>query len=218
MIYAVLPNLFQGIDGINKNPKFLGETNSREIVIKTKALEEDVVAGLAKNIGDKISRTHTIAPVGILFEQVARQNPADPESPKIGLGRFHAELWILSWFGIDFSNFSKAWLVAIRFFFDALFPFILLFFISFFTRSVPDIILNRFFAKLHTPVQATKEGEAIALEESYKNFKKFDRRKLFPGSKWEIMKPKRIDYIGFFGSWVLVGFVILLLWLMVSIK
>ncbi len=145
IIYALLPNLFQGISLVNKNPKFLIETNSKEVSITTKALAEDVQAGLAFNIGDEISKIHKVAPVGIFFEQVARQDTSDPFSPKVGLGRFHAELWVLSWFGIDFSELSKAWLVAIRFFFDALFPFIFLFILSFFTKSVPELILHEIF-------------------------------------------------------------------------
>jgi hypothetical protein len=32
------------------------------------------------------------------------------------------------------------------------------------------------------------------------------------------MKPGRADFVGFGGTWVLVGVIILLLWLMVSIK
>jgi len=32
------------------------------------------------------------------------------------------------------------------------------------------------------------------------------------------MKPRKIDLLGFGGSWILVGVIILLLWLMTSIK
>jgi hypothetical protein len=32
------------------------------------------------------------------------------------------------------------------------------------------------------------------------------------------MKPVRADVLGFFGSWLLVGVIIFLLWLMVNIK
>lgn len=218
IIYAIIPNLFQGMDSVSKNSKFLTETNPRNVIITTEALIDDVNAGLALNTGETIEKQHTIQPVGIFFDQVARQNSSDPASPKIGIGRFHAELWVLSWFGMDFSNFSKAWLVATRFFFDALFPFVLLFIISFFTRPVKKELVDRFFAKMHTAVQPTPEEEIRALEESYQNPGKFEKDKIFPGSNWELMKPKRIDYIGFFGSWVLVGIVILLLWGMVSLR
>ncbi len=71
---------------------------------------------------------------------------------------------------------------------------------------------------MHTPVQKTEEEERKALEESYRNPKRFEKDKLFPGTNWEILKPTRMDFLGFGGSWILVGIIILLLWLMVSIK
>jgi len=109
-------------------------------------------------------------------------------------------------------------LVAVRFLFDAVFPFLLLFILSFITRPAPKPYLDRFFAKMHTPVQKTEEEEREALEESYRNPRRFEKEKLFPGSNWEILKPTRMDFLGFGGSWLLVGVIILLLWLMVSIK
>jgi len=45
-----------------------------------------------------------------------------------------------------------------------------------------------------------------------------ERRKLWPRSNWEVMKPGRADVLGFGGTWVLVGVIILLLWIMVSIR
>ena len=173
---------------------------------------------LAEFVGQSIQKQHIIEPTGIFFEHVARSDPANPDSPKIGIGRFQAEIWVLSWFGFDFSGYKKSQLVATRFIFDAIFPFVLLFLISFFTKPVEKPFLDRFFAKMHTPVQKTDEEEAAALAESYKNPKKFNKDKLFPRSNWEIMKPGKWDFIGFGGSWILVGVIIFLLWIMTSIK
>ena len=218
IIYTVIPNLFQTMDSVKYNPAYLKETTERSVTITTDALTEDVEAGRAVQVGQPIQKQHTIPPVGIFFDQVARSDTKDPNSPKEGIGRFHAELWVLSWFGIQFSHFSKAELVTTRFLFDALFPFVLLFLFSFFTRPVPQNLLDRFFAKMHTPVQRTLEEDTKALEESYADPGQFEQQKIIPGSQWEIMKPSFMDYIGFFGSWLLVGVVILLLWMMVSIK
>jgi len=218
LIYAVVPNLFPEIDSIKHNPTLIAETQPREIMIKTKALQSDVNAGLALKAGDKIEKKVTVAPVGVFFDKVARENPDDPNSPKIGVDRFHAEIWMVSWFGFDLTHLSKAQLVALRFFFDALFPFLLLFLLSLFTRPVASGLLDNFFAKLHTPVQKTPEEDDLALEKARANFAQFDSEKMFPRSQWEFRKWKRYDYIGFFGSWVLVGLVILLLWTVVTIK
>jgi SSS family solute:Na+ symporter len=218
IIYALIPNLFQTMDSVKHNPRYLVETRPKHITIKTEALTEDVETGRAESVGQTIEKQHVVPPCGIYFDNVARINPGDATSARTGLGRFHAEIWVMSWFGIDFTNFTKAQLVATRFFFDALLPFVLLFLLSFVTRPVKREILDRFFAKIHTPVQRTQEEEEKALRESYANPGKFEMEKIIPGSSWEILKPSKLDYIGFGGSWILVGLVIFLLWLMVSIR
>jgi SSS family solute:Na+ symporter len=218
IIYAIIPNLFPTLNWAKYNRSFLQETQSKVVRYTTSALKEDVKEGNADFVGQSIPKQHVIEPVGVYFESVARIDPSDPESAKVGLGRFHAELWVLSWFGIDFSGYKKSQLVAIRFFFDALFPFVFLFLISFFTKPAPKTHLNRFYAKLHTPVQKTEDEERRALQESYENPGKFEKDKIRPGSNWEIMKPTKLDFLGFGGSWILVGVIILLLWVLVSIK
>jgi SSS family solute:Na+ symporter len=218
VIYAVLPNLFQGLDAVARNPAFLRETAPRTATMTVPATDEDVGAGRASAVGEPVARAEAIPPVGIFFERVARIDPSDPQSAKVGLGRFHAEIWVLSWFGVDFTHVRKAQLVAARFFFDALFPFVLLVMFSYVTRAVPAPVLDRFFAKLHTPVQPSPDAERVALAQACANPRQYDADKLFPGSGWEIMKPARVDYLGFFGTWGLVGVVVLLLWIMVTVR
>jgi SSS family solute:Na+ symporter len=217
-VYAVIPNLFPAIDSIKHNPAMIVETQPRENVVKMKALKSDVEAGRASVVGEKIEKTITVAPVGVFFDKVARENPDDPASPKIGVDRFHAEIWIISWFGFDMTQLTKAQLVALRFFFDALFPFLLLFLISLFTQPVAKNLLDRFYAKIHTPVQPTREEDEAALAKAWAEPEQFEKEKMFPHSQWEFRKWKKIDYVGFFGSWVLVGLVILLLWIVVTVK
>ena len=217
-IYAIIPNLFQAMDWAKYNNHLLLETKPKTVMITTGALKEDVEGKRAEYVGQPIKRQHIIEPTGVFFDMVARIDPEDPNSTKVGLKRFHAEIWVLSWLGIDFASFTKAQLVATRFFFDALFPFVLLFLLSFVTKAVKKEHLDRFFAKMHTPVQLTPEDDEIAVEESYMDPGKWEKYKIKPGSNWEIMKPGKIDLFGFGGSWVLVGVIILLLWIMISIK
>ncbi len=213
VIYALVPNLFQSLDWARTNPAFLKETKPRIVAIQTRAVREDIEAGRASAVGEAIRRERVNPPEGIFFERVARTDPEDPGSPRVGIGRFHAEIWVISWFGIDFAGASKAQLSAVRFGFDALFPFVLLFLISAVTRPVPKADLDRFFARVHTPVQRTPEDEERALRRAVENYEEVEKRKLFPGSNWEIMKPGWIDVLGFGGSWILVGLIIFLLWL-----
>ncbi len=217
-IYALVPNVFQSLEWARTKPSFLRETRAQTVTITTQAVKEDVAAGRASEIGQVIRKEHVNPPAGIFFEKVARRDPADPDSPRIGIGRFHAELWVLSWFGIDFEGASKAQLSAVRFGFDALFPFVLLFLLSAVTRPVAKADLDRFFARVHTPVQPTPEEEERALRHAVEHYEEIERRKLRPGSNWEIMKPKLVDILGFTGCWLLVGVIIFLLWLMVNIR
>jgi SSS family solute:Na+ symporter len=216
-IYAVVPNAFQAIDAVRANEAFLVETEPREVEITTGALAEDVEAGRAEAVGQSIRKKHVIEPTGVFFEHVVRSDPSDPGSPLVGEGRFHAEIWILSRLGIDFTRCSKAQLVAVRFFFDALFPFVLLFVLSMLTRPVDKKRLDRFFARIHTPVQPSAEEEERAIAHAAEHPEIVDARKIVPGSSWEILRPGRWDILGFGGSWVLVGFIVFLLWLVANI-
>jgi len=217
-IYAVIPNVFQTWDWARSRPAFLSETRPQVVRIMTKALQEDVDAGRARATGEKIEKPHAIEPAAVFYEKVVRVRPEDPDSPRIGIGRFEAEIWVLSWLGIDFTRFTKAQLVATRFFFDALFPFVLLFLLSWLTRPLPKSDLDSFFAKIHTPVQPIPTEDDRTVEEARAHPEKLERRKLWPRSNWEVMKPGRADVLGFGGTWVLVGVIIILLWIMVSIR
>jgi len=218
LLYAIIPTVFQGWDVARRHPAWTIETAPRTVTVTTRAAAGDVAAGRAVQVGDTFDREQVMPPVGILFEKVVRTDPDNPASPREGRGRFHAELWVMRAVGVDFTSWSKPQLVAARFFFDALFPFLLLFLISWVTPPVSRDTLDRFFARMHTPVQPTPEAETAALAAACANPGQFERDKLFPGTGWEILKPARSDYIGFFGTWALVGMVILLLWMMVTIR
>jgi len=218
IIYAIIPNLFNTMEWSRTHEAYLVQTRPRTVVVESKARPVDVAAGRADRVGRTITSERQMEPVAVFFDQVAREDPEDPGSRLVGLGRFNAELWVISWTGVDLRGLPKSWLVALRFFFDAIFPFLLLFLFSAFTRPVEKEHLDRFFAKMHTPVQPTEEEERAALEAARADPDQFEQKKIWPGSNWEIMKPSRMDYIGFFGSWVLVGIIILMLWGMVSIR
>jgi len=218
LLYAAIPTAFQGIEAARRHPAWLVETVPREVTSTAPATLNDVAAGRAAHAGDIVTRTRVMPPVGVFFERIVPIEPGSPTSMKEGLGRFHAELWVLSWLGLDFTRWAKPQLVAARFFFDALFPFVALVILSWFTRPEPREMLDRFFAKMHTPIQPTPEAEAVALAAAAANPRQFDADKVFNHPDWEILKPARSDYVGFFGTWALVGVVIVLLYVMVTVR
>ena len=216
-LYAIIPNLFANLDCMQRRPAFLLETQPQEVTVATGALAEDVAAGRAQRVGQVIRKPHYVPPTGVFFDTIVREDPTDPNSAKMGKDRFAAEVWVLSWLGIDFTGCTKAQLVAVRFGFDALFPFVLLFALSVVTRSANKERLDRFYGRLHTPVQPTPEKEHEALEHAAQHPEIFDHDKVFPDTSWEILTPARIDILGFSGCWVLVAVLLLLLWLLTRI-
>jgi SSS family solute:Na+ symporter len=217
VIIAIIPNVFQSWMATRSYESFLKQTVERQITVTTKALSSDVEQGLADHLGQSLTKSRVLPSYPIFFDRIAREDSDNPNSRLIGYGRFNAELWVISLLGMDFSNFTKAQLVTVRFLFAALFPFALLFLLSYFTKPAGKETLDFFYAKVHTPVQATPEADVRTVAENAGNMARFEGRKLFPRTQWEFHKPSRQDYLGFFGTWACVGLVILILWIVVTI-
>jgi len=217
LLYVGIPHLFPILPWTRSHPALTVETEARTEAIRVAATEEDVRQGRARSVGEPIQRTVLIPPTGVFFETVIREHPEDPTSRRLGLGRFHAELWVLSWLGIDLRKWTKADLNTARFAFDALFPFLLLFGLSLVTRPEPTERLQRFFCRLHVSVQPTPEADRQALEEALRNPQWCKAQKLFPDSTWEIGKPSWEDILGFGGSWLIVGLFLAALWALSSL-
>ncbi len=94
VVYALVPTSFAAMEWANRRPAFLAETAARSVQVVSKATTADVAQGRAAKVGDPVKSTREMEPVGIFFDRVARTNPADPASPRVGLGRFNAEVWI----------------------------------------------------------------------------------------------------------------------------
>ncbi len=152
----------------------------------------------------------------VFFETVARSRPGDIESPLIGSGRFHNELFILDKLGLDVAAMSSGSRFAARFFFDALLPLALLLVTSLFTRPPPREVVDQFFGKMKTPVGATPELEAAAMEATRADPRRFDHLKLFPGSSWEHTKWDRVDTVGFLVSCAVVAVIVATFWMLLE--
>jgi len=119
--------------------------------------------------------------------------------------------------GRTFTHFKKSQLVAVRFFFNAFFPFLILFIVSWMSRPIDNKRLDYFIGKIYTPIRSDPEEDKQAVAFTAANPDSIRDKKLFPGSDWEFAKPDRVDFLGFGGSCVMVGVVIFCLWLMVTI-
>lgn len=139
-------------------------------------------------------------PTPVYFSKVVRERPEDATSPLVaagGLNRFNVECWLLGKTGVEVATLSKTQRVTLQFFFDGLFPFVVLIAASLLTRPSDPARVDQFFGRMKTPVGDTPELEAAALAETQRNPARFDGTKLFPGTSWEFCKWDRVDAIGF---------------------
>ncbi len=84
-----------------------------------------------------------------------------------------------------------------RFFYDGIFPFIVLILVSLISRAPSKDRTDQFFGKMKTPVGATPELDVVAMNETRANPNRFNNLKLFPRSSWEFTKWDKVDAVGF---------------------
>jgi solute:Na+ symporter, SSS family len=130
-----------------------------------------------------------------------------------GNEHFSAGAWLLSRAGLPASDYGPGGFLAAQFFFDAIFPFIILIGISLFTRPPAAAKVDQFFGKMKTPVGASRELDDAAMEATRINPARFDATKLLPGSRWEFTKWDRTDTLGFLACCAISTAIILLFWM-----
>ena len=206
----LLPVILPQFDSVAENPALLRGTAPADVEIRVGAAPEDVAAGLAIHEGQLITKMRRIQPVPLFFEQWEAVDHAAPDSPLRGRGKFRLWVWCFSGLGADFTRASTGTLEAAGYLADALLPFLILLLVSLFTPPVPKAALDRFFARVHTPVQRDSALDRKEVELSYANPGRFRSRLLFPGSNWEMQKPGRTDILGFLLACLVAAFIILL--------
>jgi hypothetical protein len=198
LFIGIIPWIVTGVPALRQSAYLTTMTEERLVDIHTRATEADVELGIAAKEGEYINKTMRIEPVSAFFEVgIARVDPRDPASAREGAGRFNIEVFLVSLFGVDVRKFSPAWLLTTRYLVDAFLPLLLLIVISRVTRPVEARHVERFFARMKTPVAATPEQDALEVERSHANPSHFDHMKLFRKSNWEFTKWDRRDFLGF---------------------
>ena len=192
-------------------PSMVAQTPERSIETTVEATTADVAAGVAGRPGQAIRTPHVVLPAAVFFDRVARVEPRNPQSPLEGIGRFTVETFSLYLLGVPVQQFSPAGLLETRWLFDGLFPFVLLIGLSLCFKPDQSGLADQFYAKMRTPVAPTTEEDEAAVALSKAQPHRFDHLKLFPHSQWEFGKWTRIDFVGFFGCWIVVGIILLIL-------
>jgi Na+/proline symporter len=133
-----------------------------------------------------------------------------------GNEHFSAGAWVLQHSGITTSGYGPGGFLAAQFFFDAVFPFFVLLVVSLVTTPPRLATIDQFFGKMKTPVGASRELDAAAMEVTRLNPGRFDRTKLFPFSNWEFTKWDRVDAAGFVACCFISTAIIALFWMALS--
>jgi hypothetical protein len=139
---------------------------------------------------------------GVYFSKVIHADAYDLTSPYIAANtrtnRFNFEAWLVGKAGVDVVSLTPTQRFTLQFFFDGLFPFVVLITVSLMTRPTDPARVDFFYGKMKTRVGDTPELEAATMEETRKNPTRFEHTKLFgAGSWWEFCKWDRVDTIGF---------------------
>jgi Na+/proline symporter len=170
---------------------------------------------------DLIQFTHPASPVirqvPMYFDRVVHQDAFDLSSPLVGGGRFNLEAWLLGKAGLNLTAMSGRDLQSVQFFFDGVFPFVILIVASLLTRPPAQEKVEWFFGKMKTPVGATPELELAAMEETRRNPRRYDETKLFPGSNWEWTRWDKTDTIGFVTCLGVSGTIITAFWFLLRL-
>lgn len=114
----------------------------------------------------------------------------------VGKGHFKIDFVLYHYMGIDLANVSKATLATLRLPTRVLLPFLVLIIASLITPRNSKAGLDRYFVKMKTEVDPDPETDRKNLEESYRNPKRFENLRLFPGTDIEALKPRKSDIVG----------------------
>lgn len=138
---------------------------------------------------------------GVYFSKVVHQDPNDLNSPLVAAATrtnpFNFAAFLASKAGVNVEAMTITQRFTLRFFFDGLFPFVVLIVVSLLTRPTDPKLVAEFYGKMKTPVGDTPELEAAGIAETLRNPTRFDHTKLLPSSNWEFCKWDRVDAIGF---------------------
>lgn len=208
MLFA-LPLTLPLVKSVNSTPSLLLCTHSR--------LSETDEYSSTSDSGDQMVMSVSSKPTSVYFDIIEHSDPFAPSSPLVGRGCFRLNLYLLDKLGFDFVNYSPAAILTANYIFSGIFPFLILVGLSFATTPMDGQILDRFYAKMLTPVHPNSEIDTQEIAASVANPHRFDHNKLFPNSQWEFRKWTKSDTIGFVLCWIGVVFILGFLWLILKV-
>ncbi|PHR90790.1 MAG: hypothetical protein COA78_34380 [Blastopirellula sp.] len=136
------------------------------------------------------------------------------EGQEIGSGYFKIDYLLYYAIGYDLSEQSGPMLSTLQLPPRLFLPILVMILLSWITPSDDREKLDRYYAKMKTPVRPDPEEDQQQLELAYRSPEEMEKKKLFPGSTIEIQRPNQEDVIGFIVCFVICfGLVALAIWL-----
>lgn len=166
-------------------------------------------------LNDEFTKTYLLPQKSIFWTQGIEID----NGKMIGRGMVSLELVLIDKLGFDLSKNPYALNESIRILIRTLFPFFIIVLFSFISRHTKEEeeVLDAFYAKMKTKVQDSKEADKEELAKSLANPQRFDHRKMFPKTQWEILKWNRQDTIGFVLAMLMVVGILLFLYFAVNL-
>ncbi|MCS1409073.1 MAG: Osmoregulated proline transporter OpuE [Verrucomicrobia subdivision 3 bacterium] len=161
--------------------------------------------------GRAIYWSRGVLPVGDLqLREVSREVQGDMEivvqayaGPMSGQGNFNLDFLIYDLLGADMQRKPDSSLATMELPPKIIAPFLVMIVCSLITRRNSKGTLDRYYAKMKTPVERDPEADSRALAEAVKHPERLESKKLFPGTDLEFCRPSVKDVYGFLGTFVL---------------
>jgi SSS family solute:Na+ symporter len=114
-----------------------------------------------------------------------------------GFGNFKLDFLLYQFAGVDLSALNDATLGTLELPPKIIFPFLVMILFSLVTRRNSPEGLDRYYAKMKTPVDPNHKVDKANLAAAYQAPQEMEKRKLFPGTDFEFQKPTLVDVAGF---------------------
>ena len=149
-----------------------------------------------KNLSNYADLTDALDATPLFFDRFEIvKNEAGKDTLK-GVGRFHFEIWLFHNLGWDFTDYSSAGLLTMRYTINGLFPFIVIIFLSLITKKTNEKLLINFYTRLHTPVNMDLEKDSKMLHQNVISQESVKQSKLWPNSDFEFRRWDKEDSYG----------------------
>lgn len=232
LLPLILPNVFVSM---RNNPYLLKTTDPQPIVRTYAAREMDIAARQAEiaewdrmaaesratqprpvplQLGESFEKTFYPGKKFIFWTKGA---VLGADGRYQGRGLLNVELVLLQKTGFDLTQNPNALNETLRILIRMVVPFFILIVVSLLTRPDDQRSVSLFFVKMKTEVKTDPRADAREMELSYANPDRFNHKKLFPNSSWELDKWDKTDVIGFLISVGVVFSIIYLMKLLVSL-